>query len=110
MQFLNAAPLSLSSACLAAASAPAPVIVIFHLTNMYACEKSYKLDLSIVVLNLMLLPVYIPLDSSFISIQFLVLNLDVDLMHWVQLRYLTDSLFFGIPSLYITRQVASAVF
>ena len=29
-QFLNATPLSLSSACLAAASAPAPVIVIFH--------------------------------------------------------------------------------
>ena len=29
-QFLNATPLSLSSACLAAASAPPPVIVIFQ--------------------------------------------------------------------------------
>ena len=35
-QFLNATPLSLSSACLAAASAPAPVIVIVPLTRMYA--------------------------------------------------------------------------
>ena len=29
LQFLNATPLSLSSVCLAAASAPAPVIVVF---------------------------------------------------------------------------------
>ena len=35
-QFLNATPLSLSSACLAAASAPAPLIVIVPLTRMYA--------------------------------------------------------------------------
>ena len=35
-QFLNATPLSLSSACLAAASAPAPVIVFVPLTRMYA--------------------------------------------------------------------------
>ena len=35
-QFLNATPLSLSSACLAAASGPAPVIVIFPLTRIYA--------------------------------------------------------------------------
>ena len=35
-QFLNATPSSLSSACLAAASAPAPVIVIVPLTRMYA--------------------------------------------------------------------------
>ena len=35
-QFLNATPLSLSSACLAAKSAPAPVTVIFSLTRMYA--------------------------------------------------------------------------
>ena len=34
-QFLNATPLSLSSACLAAALSPAPVIVIFHLTWIY---------------------------------------------------------------------------
>ena len=35
-QFLNATPLSLSSACLAAALSPAPVIVIFPLTRIYA--------------------------------------------------------------------------
>ena len=35
-QFLNATPLSLSSACLAVASAPAPVIVILRLTKRYA--------------------------------------------------------------------------
>ena len=33
---LNATPLPLSSACLAAALSPAPVIVIFHLTRIYA--------------------------------------------------------------------------
>ena len=35
-QFLNATPLSLSSAYLAAASASSPVIVIFPLTSIYA--------------------------------------------------------------------------
>ena len=35
-QFLNITPLFLSSACLAAASFPAPVIVIHPLTSMYA--------------------------------------------------------------------------
>ena len=35
-QFLHATPLSLSSACLTAASAPAPVIVIVPLARMYA--------------------------------------------------------------------------
>ena len=35
-QFLNATPLSLSSACLAASSAHLPLIVIFPLTRMYA--------------------------------------------------------------------------
>ena len=34
-QFLNATPLSLSSACLAAAPSPPPVIVIFPLTRIY---------------------------------------------------------------------------
>ena len=34
-QFLNATPLSLSSACLDAASSPALVIVIFPLTKIY---------------------------------------------------------------------------
>ena len=36
VQFLNATPLSLSSASLASASSPAPVIVIFPLTRIYA--------------------------------------------------------------------------
>ena len=35
-QFLSATPLSLSSACLAAASAPSPAIVIAPLTRRYA--------------------------------------------------------------------------
>ena len=35
-QFLNATPLSLSSACIAAALYPAPVIVIFPFTRIYA--------------------------------------------------------------------------
>ena len=34
-QFLNATPLSLSPAYLAAASSPVPVIVIFPLTSIY---------------------------------------------------------------------------
>ena len=34
-QFLNVTPLSLSSACLAAASSPAPVIFIAPFTSMY---------------------------------------------------------------------------
>ena len=37
-QFLNPTPLSLSSACLAAASAPAPLIVIVPLTRMHHCN------------------------------------------------------------------------
>ena len=37
-QFLNTTPLSLSSACLAAASSPAPVIVIVPLNQIYASE------------------------------------------------------------------------
>ena len=35
-RFLNATPLSLLSACLAAASSHVPVIVIFPLTRIYA--------------------------------------------------------------------------
>ena len=37
-QFLNITPLSHSSACLAAASAPAPSIVIVPLTKIYMSE------------------------------------------------------------------------
>ena len=35
-KFLNARPLSLSSACLAAAPAPPPAIIIVPLTRIYA--------------------------------------------------------------------------
>ena len=35
VQFLNVTPLSLSSACLTAASSPAPVIVIVPFTSIY---------------------------------------------------------------------------
>ena len=35
-QFLNATPLSFLCACLAATSAPLPLIVIFSLTRIYA--------------------------------------------------------------------------
>ena len=63
-QYLNATTLSLSSACLAAALSPAPVIVIFPLTRIYASLSSHKLDFSIVVLNLVwLLTLYVPLDA-----------------------------------------------
>ena len=34
-QFVNITPLFLSSTCLAAASVPAPVLVILHLTSIY---------------------------------------------------------------------------
>ena len=37
-QFLNITPLSHLSACLAAASSPAPAIVIVPLTKIYASE------------------------------------------------------------------------
>ena len=37
-QFLNTTPSSYSSACLAAASSPAPVIVIVPLTKIHASE------------------------------------------------------------------------
>ena len=76
-QFLNITPLFLSSAHVAVASSPAPVIVIVPLTSIYESAQSHKLDLSIVVLNLMSLQVvYSLLDLSFISTQFFVLNLD----------------------------------
>ena len=76
-QFLNFTLWFLSSARLVGASSPAPVIVIASLTSMHASEISHKIDLSIVVLNLISLPVvYPPLVSSFISTEFFVLNLD----------------------------------
>ena len=61
-QFLNNTPLFLSSVYLAAALSPTPVIVIVPFTSTYASEKLHKLDLSILVLSLILLPVYVPHD------------------------------------------------
>ena len=57
--------------------APAPAVfgtVIVPLTCIYALLYSYKFDLIIDALNLLLS--YVPRDSSFISTQFLVLNVD----------------------------------
>ena len=63
------------------AAAPTAAVLltdIFPLTSIYASLQSHKLDLSIAVLNLIcLLRQYAPLVLSFISTQFLVLNLDV---------------------------------
>ena len=50
--------------------------VIGPLKSMYGSLSSHKFDLIRDVLNLMLLLSYFPFDSSFISTQFLVLNLD----------------------------------
>ena len=62
-QFLNITPLFLLSACLAVASAPAPVIVFLTLASIYVSPQSHKLDYNIVVLNVMsLLVVYTPTD------------------------------------------------
>ena len=48
--------------------------------------------------------------SSFISTQFLVLNLDgLYLMHWAQLFCLTNSLFFDIPLLYCYTNLNSSI-
>ena len=64
--------------------------VIFPLTCIHVSLQSHKLNLSIAVLSLIcLLGEYAPLMSSFISTQFLVLNLDVYLMH-----RLTNLIFF----------------
>ena len=84
-QFLNVTLLFLSSACLAvnncasvlpSAGPASPVIVIVPLTSIYASVQPHKLDLSIVVLNVISLLVYVSFDSSFISTQFFVLHLD----------------------------------
>ena len=69
----------------AAPSAAVFETVIVPLTGMYASLLSHKFDLIIDILKLMLLLllflllllVYAPRDSSFISTQFLVLNLEV---------------------------------
>ena len=56
---------------------PCPIRVMVPLISMYASLKSHKLDFNILDLNLILLLVlYVPLESSFISIQSFVLNLD----------------------------------
>ena len=73
-QFLNN---TLSLALFIAAQAAALFgTVIVHLTKKYASLSSHKFDLTIDVLNLVLLLTYLPFDSSFISNQFRALNLD----------------------------------
>ena len=60
-------------------AAPAAAVfgtVIVPVTNMYESLSSHKFQLIIDLLNLMLLVSYLPFHSSFISTQFLVLNLD----------------------------------
>ena len=90
---LNITPLFLSFPCLSAALSPAPVIVILPLTHMYASLWSNPLDFYILVLNLRsLLVLYTPLDWSFISIQFLALNVDL-------VYCLANLLFFDVPLL-----------
>ena len=59
----------------------APAVYVFGtvmvpLTSMYASLQSHKCDRIIDVLNLVLLLSYILFDSSFISTQFLAINLD----------------------------------
>ena len=56
------------------------------------------------MLNLISLLVYVPLDSSFISTHFFVLNLEADLM-----RCLKNLLFFDIPLLYFYTNLNSLI-
>ena len=78
VQCLNITQLFLLSDHFATSSATAgpPVIVIVLLTRIYA-SLTCKLDFNIVALNsVLLLVLYVPRVSSFISIQFFILNLD----------------------------------
>ena len=71
---------------------PCPIRVMVPLISIYASLKSHKLDFNIWDLNLiLLLALYVPLESSFISIQFFVLNLDSCVATWF---------FFDFPLLY----------
>ena len=74
-QFLN---ITFLLVLFASASAAAVLLTdTFPLASIYASLQSHKLDLSIDALKLIcLLTEYVPLDSSFISTQFFVLNLD----------------------------------
>ena len=65
----------LSSADFAFSPASSPVIVIIPLRSKYASRQSQTPDIIIEVLNLMILSYFLH-DSSFISSQFLVLDLD----------------------------------
>ena len=75
-QFLNITFLLLLFAA-APPAAAASLTVIFPLASIYESLWSQKLHFSIDILNfIFLLGEYVPSDSSFISTQFLVLNLD----------------------------------
>ena len=74
-QFLNIILLLVLFA--AAPTADVSSTVIVHLTSMCASVLLHKLDFRIIVLNFIgFLALYVSPESSFISIQFFVLNLD----------------------------------
>ena len=87
-QFLNATPLSHSSACLPAASSPAPVIVIFPLTRIYRFGAS---SIKFAIFGIPLLHYYINLNSSII---FCLSCGDIYLFFGISLFVLCDGNFF----------------
>ena len=93
-QFLNITFLLVLLTSIKAAGVFGTVIVV--LTCMSAPLQSHRFDLIIEALNLMSLSaLYVPRDSSFISIQFLVLSLD----DWFVVSSKNISSFFDIPLL-----------
>ena len=77
------------SNCFAASSTPAPVILYCY------CSIHKYISITKIVKFLRLLAIYVLSKSSFISTQFVVLNLVVELAY-----YPIDLLFFAIPLLY----------
>ena len=77
------------SNCFAASSTPAPVILYCY------CSIYKYISITKIVKFLRLLAIYVLGKSSFISTQFVVLNLVVELAY-----YPIDLLFFAIPLLY----------
>ena len=73
-QLLIIASLLLLSAAIAATIARSSTTIIIPFTSMYGSLQSQNLDFSIVLLNLMFLVLYVLRLSSFIQIQFFVLN------------------------------------
>ena len=77
-KFSNITALFILSAVFGASSSSSLVIVVIiymhYVNNMHTSLLSHKSGLIIEVLNLMLLLLYFPHDSSFISTQFVVLS------------------------------------